>query len=72
MLTGSAARSAREAATMAREASGSPHVSTTLAAPAGFVRASTTATSERRVGSVIRSSSAQRTCTQRRGGEKGP
>jgi len=44
MLTGSAARSAREAATMAREASGSPHVSTTLAAPAGFVWASTTAT----------------------------
>ena len=43
MLTGSAARSAREAATMAREASGAPHVSTTLAAPAGFVWASTTA-----------------------------
>lgn len=44
MLTGSAARSAREAVTMAREASGAPHVTTTLAAPAGFVWASTTAT----------------------------
>jgi hypothetical protein len=43
VLTGSAARSASEAATMAREASGAPHVSTTLAAPAGFARASTTA-----------------------------
>jgi hypothetical protein len=42
-LTGSAARSASEAVTMAREASGAPQVSTTLAAPAGFARASTTA-----------------------------
>jgi hypothetical protein len=49
-LTGSVARSAREAATMAREASGAPHVSTILAAPAGFVWASTTETSGRYAG----------------------
>lgn len=42
-LTGSTARSASEAARTARGASGAPHVSTTLATPAGFVRASTTA-----------------------------
>nr|ACR33969.1 unknown [Zea mays] len=53
--TGSAARSAREAATMAREASGAPHVSTTLAAPAGLAWASTTLTRPRM--SVVRARS---------------
>lgn len=45
---------------MPREASGAPHVSTILAAPAGFAWASTTATSGRQAGSVLRSSNAQR------------
>jgi hypothetical protein len=55
---------------MAREASGSPHVSTTLAAPAGFVRASTTATSGRRVGSVLSSIVARRRRGARGRGEE--